>query len=73
MTRENYAERNANIRDPVRFEEIPPEQLQALCGAVIEITREQFRRPEIQEEFARWKAERKRTALHSLEKTEAPN
>ena len=73
MTRENHAERNANIRDPVHFEEIPPEQLQALCGAVIEITREQFRRPEIQEEFARWKAERKRTALHSLEKTEAPN
>lgn len=59
--------------DSVLFEEIPPEQLNALCGAVVEYAREQFRRPEIQEEYIRWKAERKKAALHSLEKIEAPN
>ena len=39
----------------VQFDKIPESVQTKLAGIVIEITREQFRNPEIREEFQRWK------------------
>lgn len=59
------------IRAPVDFDEIPPDQLQAICRTVIDIAREQFARPEIQKEFEIWKA--KRNGTMPPERVTAPN